>query len=132
MESKVCTKCKEEKELSEFYKNKNYKDGYVTECKSCVIKNQRQWELKNRDSRRKYKTDWQRNNTDKSKEYRRSFEENNPNRASQLNKKWRDDNREAVRMQARHRYWINIGYPKETIPTKEIVYSISELIKQKS
>lgn len=32
---KTCSKCKQEKELSEFYKNKNRKDGYNTFCKEC-------------------------------------------------------------------------------------------------
>ena len=32
---KVCTKCKEYKLLSEFYKHKNYKGGLKSDCKSC-------------------------------------------------------------------------------------------------
>lgn len=32
---KVCTKCKKEKELSEFCKNKSKLDGLSTECRSC-------------------------------------------------------------------------------------------------
>jgi hypothetical protein len=33
---KICSKCKEEKLLSEFSKNKCQKDGYNNKCKSCV------------------------------------------------------------------------------------------------
>lgn len=33
---KTCTKCKVEKDESEFSKNKNYKDGFEYRCKSCV------------------------------------------------------------------------------------------------
>jgi len=33
---KVCTKCKEHLPLSEFYKNKAYKDGLTYQCKSCA------------------------------------------------------------------------------------------------
>ena len=32
---KTCCKCKTEKPLSEFYKNKSKKDGHGTECKQC-------------------------------------------------------------------------------------------------
>lgn len=32
---KKCTKCKETKELEAFYKNKQYKGGYTSECKAC-------------------------------------------------------------------------------------------------
>lgn len=33
--SKVCTKCDKKIELVNFYKNKNAKDGLMSECKSC-------------------------------------------------------------------------------------------------
>lgn len=36
METKVCTRCKEEKSVSEFYKNKNSKDGVSWYCKTCI------------------------------------------------------------------------------------------------
>src|SRR5574343_1025695 len=32
---KRCSKCKEEKEISNFYKSKRYKDGLYTSCKDC-------------------------------------------------------------------------------------------------
>ena len=35
MEKKVCSKCKEEKEVCEFGKRKDSKDGLRSECKSC-------------------------------------------------------------------------------------------------
>jgi thiol-disulfide isomerase/thioredoxin len=36
MDTKICTKCKEEKPITEYYKNKLSKDGYQTWCKSCI------------------------------------------------------------------------------------------------
>ena len=39
---KTCTKCDQTKELSEFYKNKNYKDGHKNECKDCTAEYNRQ------------------------------------------------------------------------------------------
>jgi hypothetical protein len=35
IDMKVCNKCKEEKELSEFIKKKDHKDGLSNDCKSC-------------------------------------------------------------------------------------------------
>ena len=35
---KKCTKCKEEKPLSGFNKNKSRKDGYQSSCKKCHSK----------------------------------------------------------------------------------------------
>jgi hypothetical protein len=34
--NKICTKCGIEKDLSEFHKSKNYKDGHISRCKICV------------------------------------------------------------------------------------------------
>ncbi len=36
--SKVCTKCGIEKELSEFYDNKNLRDGHLNSCKACCLR----------------------------------------------------------------------------------------------
>ena len=47
---KVCTKCKIEKELSEFYKDKSTKDGLTCKCKSCG----KQYREANRENDKKY------------------------------------------------------------------------------
>lgn len=38
METKVCSKCKLEKPLSEFYPHKEHKDGVMSMCKECFNK----------------------------------------------------------------------------------------------
>lgn len=64
---KICTSCKNEKPLTDFYKNKTCKDGHGTECKDCVrsynkahyhknraasIASSRKWAIDNPDKRR--------------------------------------------------------------------------------
>ena len=51
---KTCSRCKEEKELSEFYINKQSKGGFRKECKICKNKVQKNWELKNKENRIEY------------------------------------------------------------------------------
>ena len=58
---KTCTKCKIEKEFSEFYKDKTKKDGYNSGCKSCY----KQYNLENPEKRIQYRLE----NLYKSKEY---------------------------------------------------------------
>jgi hypothetical protein len=36
MDTKVCNKCKKEKPISEFYKNRTMRDGYTSQCKECI------------------------------------------------------------------------------------------------
>lgn len=38
MEKKICSKCKIEKDVCEFYKNKQTKDGIYSSCKRCKLK----------------------------------------------------------------------------------------------
>jgi len=41
METKICSNCKQEKALTEFYKMRASKDGYKARCKSCAKKDNR-------------------------------------------------------------------------------------------
>lgn len=49
MEKKICSKCKEEKELCEFNKNKTRKDGLQTFCKICGQKHSKNYYENNND-----------------------------------------------------------------------------------
>ena len=49
MESKVCTTCKVDKPLEEFFKNRNGKFGRNPSCKECSYNNRKQHWVKNRD-----------------------------------------------------------------------------------
>ena len=49
---KKCTKCGEQKPLSEFYKNKKLKDGHQAHCKLCSAKYGKEWIKHNWEKRR--------------------------------------------------------------------------------
>jgi hypothetical protein len=46
---KICKTCKQEKELTEFYKDKSFKDGYRANCKPCKDISTYAWRAKNKD-----------------------------------------------------------------------------------
>jgi hypothetical protein len=46
---KICKKCKVDKETSEFYSHKEYKDGFMSICKSCEKERSRNNNLKYKD-----------------------------------------------------------------------------------
>jgi hypothetical protein len=49
MEKKVCSKCKEEKEVCEFGKDRTKKSGYKSQCKECVNITSKKYKLLNPD-----------------------------------------------------------------------------------
>jgi hypothetical protein len=92
---KVCSKCKDEKELSEFSKNKDGKFGVGSICKVCKNKNRTnnkikidQWKLKNPN----YHLEWRLNNPDYSKKWQQTKNEKTKNYYKQYykNKKQND------------------------------------------
>lgn len=48
IETRICRICGEEKPITEFATNRNYKDGYDTRCKVCKSKASLEWYNKNR------------------------------------------------------------------------------------
>ncbi len=63
MELKICTKCKEEKNINEFHKRTQSKDGYHFNCKKCIKEGQK---------------DYYSNNKERQKELSNKFKFNNP------------------------------------------------------
>ncbi len=81
---RCCPKCKEEKELSKFHKDKNRKYGYDYVCKICrkkyqiknkdkLIKYGKQYRLKNKKRETIRVLNWRKNNLEKSQKYFREY-----------------------------------------------------------
>ena len=68
---KICFKCKKEKELSEFYKNK--KDGYSSYCILCNAEYNKLYNKLNKDSIKKYKKQYRLINRVKTKKYKKNY-----------------------------------------------------------
>lgn len=73
MSLKVCGHCKEQKNVSEFYKQKNGKFGVTSECKICRRLRDRLYHETHPEMRKKSDKNWYQNNKDKKKEDNKNF-----------------------------------------------------------
>ncbi len=98
---KVCTKCKLEKEFSEFYKRENSKDGYRNECKDCYKKNSKEYSKeyhsKNRDIRLKNQKIYYLNNKEKILEKTILYYYNNREKMLKCSKKYKELNKKKIK-----------------------------------
>lgn len=66
---KKCSKCKNEYELSNFWKDRTNKDGYACECIDCNRAKQRKWKIKNPNGSKRATANWRKNNPNKVKKH---------------------------------------------------------------
>jgi len=90
METKVCSKCKEEKEVCEFYKHSRNPRIYRGQCKKCMNKHSRVNYSNNKDEILKQNKDYRLKNFEKIKKRRKIYLDKNPN----LFKNWVQKNKE--------------------------------------
>lgn len=95
MEKKVCSKCKEEKEVCEFGKRKDSKDGHKQDCKHCHNEYFKKYRQKN--NTKKYRIKYYENNKEKINELRREQRENNKEKINEYLREWRKLNGEKVK-----------------------------------
>jgi hypothetical protein len=126
---KTCTKCKIEKELTEFSKDKNSKDNLKSACKKCLSIESKIYYNKNKEKesekaknyyiKNKEKIDlkhkeYKENNKDKIKEYR----EKNKEKINLRHKKYYENNKENLLEYQKNHRQIN----KEKINEKRKIY----------
>lgn len=78
---KQCSKCKLEKNTSEFHPDKKTKSGLYSACKSCHLGYMREWRVKNKEYTKEYKQKWDVKNKEHLKDWQREwFLKNNKTR----------------------------------------------------
>jgi HNH endonuclease len=144
---KSCTKCKLEKQYSDFYKKKATKDGYRPECKTCtkasndayretnredVNRKAREFKANNRDKIRLDNAKYRENNLDKVRKISRDYARKNRERISEYAKEYYVANKEAIREKIREYEKLNrhkrvIREQRRRHKIRALPYDFSEL-----
>jgi hypothetical protein len=90
---KTCSRCKIEKELIEFYKNKNKKCGYQSACKNCD-KSTKKPQIQNYYLYKDYFKQHHTNNKEKRKNYTKQQREKNKEKWKEYDSKWKKSKRD--------------------------------------
>ena len=105
METKICTKCSEEKPVEEFSKDKSRKDGHCPQCKICrsqyyennkvrISAKKKEYQTKNKVKLADYWKDYGQENKEELSEYRKVWRSNNKKSVSAYSKQWSLVNRD--------------------------------------
>lgn len=98
---KPCKKCSEVKPLSEFYANKQLKDGHANDCKSCVKERTRLWVANNKERHLESCKAYSQANPEKRLENYEKWVAENKDRSREIKAAWKKRNPETVNRHAR-------------------------------
>ena len=128
--TKICSKCKEKKELSEFYKDKYHKDGLHSNCKVCSEKMSKKWRENNPEKVKKCHDEWRKNNFEKVKKCHDEWRKNNPEKVKESKRRDYKKNLEYYKQCHKEYRQNNIEKIKEN--KKEYYQKNSEKIKERA
>ena len=103
MEKKVCSKCEEEKEVCEFGKRKDSKDGLRRECKTCTKFYHSLWRTQNPTKYSDYSKQFKLKNPETYKLIRKRYKENNREKLESYNYQWRQNNKDYMNKYVKNR-----------------------------
>lgn len=109
---KRCSKCKEIKPISEFYKDNRLK-RHRAKCKECIKSADRHYRLTNPKKVKERHLKYYLSNSEKINEYVRQWRLNNPEKAKKTCRQWILANHEKIKEQCRQRYLTNHEKEKE-------------------
>ena len=93
---KMCSNCKTEKPITEFYKRKDRTDSYRSQCKSCTNEKSRKYQLANPEQYAEYCRKYRKLNPKKCYENTQKWFKANPGKKAEYYRKWYEANTEKV------------------------------------
>ena len=94
---KKCSKCKVEKELIYFSKNKQKKDGLTGACKYCTKEYQKEYQKEYRKFNKEYQKEYYKEYYKANREKRKEYIENNKEKRKEYNKEYYKSNKEKIK-----------------------------------
>tara|TARA_R100001510_G_C7580348_1_gene153575 strand:+ start:79 stop:801 length:723 start_codon:yes stop_codon:yes gene_type:complete len=125
--TKVCSKCKDEKPITEFNKDKGNKDGHRSNCKVCRRKSQKKHYEDNREKIKARSKKYREENREKVKARRKKYYEENLEKVRASQKKYYEENREKVKARSKKHYEDN--QEKEKARSKKYYEDNQEKVK---
>ena len=97
VKTKVCSKCKIERPVKEFHKDKSRKDGLYFHCKVCQAKKYKYYYKTNPDKLKKYQKEYRKANPDNIKEYGKEYRKANSDKTKEYNKEYAKANSDKLK-----------------------------------
>ena len=104
---KTCVKCCILKEISEFSKQKQNKDGYNGRCKLCMKQYNKDYCQNNKDGLKKARKEYNKKNKERFKDRDKKLREKNKDEKKEYNKIYQEKNKEKIREQKKKYLAIN-------------------------
>ena len=133
MKKKVCSKCKEEKDTCDFFKDKWKKSGYKTQCKDCCKITHNKYKLLNFDKVKISREKYYKNNTEKVKESKKKYYEKTKSKSiTVLKNKYKNDELYRLKVNLRRRisHYLKSKNIIKTNTTFDIIGCSPEFLKQ--
>lgn len=109
LDKKICSKCRKQKHVNDFYLNEKAKDGLKSACKDCLITDTRRYQSKNSEKIKKYKEEWNNKNSSKIAIQKKEWNRSNKERIYEYTKRRRELSPEKNRANYKIRNEIRAG-----------------------
>jgi len=105
--TKICIKCKDEKSINDFNKDKLRKDGLCPYCKKCQSEKNKKWRKDNPQKTKDYSKKSREKNRETIRIRNRKYEKSNREKIRTRSKKWRTKNSEKIKAKDKKYYHEN-------------------------
>jgi hypothetical protein len=122
---KQCVRCKKNKKLTQFHKQKASADGHKSWCKICTQEYGIKHKQKNRKKIQKQQKEYKIKNKNNLNEYNKQWRKDNPDKVFEIRKKYRKKYRDKINKRRRQKLKENINFRLRTIISNRIRMALS-------